>query len=147
MGEGRRWIPAADVAAKVVDGEAVLIHLASGAYYSLEGVGGRIWELIDAGATSRQIVEVIAGEYGAAAERVEADLAVLIQQLGEEQLVTETSGHAVAELPESTRPSSEGLGYQPPQLNVFRDMADLFALDPPLPELKDEWRNRDETQS
>jgi Coenzyme PQQ synthesis protein D (PqqD) len=147
MTDQPRIAPAPDVAAKVVDGEAVLIHLTTGAYYSLENVAGRIWELIDGGVPPRQIVEVVAGEYQAPVEQVRADLDRLLDELRREELVRETDEGAASEVPDSTRPPSAPLEYQPPALNVYRDMADLFALDPPLPELKDEWRDRDETQS
>jgi hypothetical protein len=36
-----------EVAAKGIDGEAILINLSNGIYYSLDNVGGLIWELID----------------------------------------------------------------------------------------------------
>lgn len=36
------------IAAKVMDGEAVIIDLATGVYYSMDGVGGLIWSLIEA---------------------------------------------------------------------------------------------------
>jgi len=44
-----RLMPKSDqIAAKVMDGEAVIIDLASGVYYSMDGVGGLIWSLIEA---------------------------------------------------------------------------------------------------
>lgn len=147
MTDQTKITPAPEVAAKVVDGEAVLIHLTTGAYYSLEKVGGRIWELIDGGVPPQQIVEVVSGEYRTPVERVRADLDRLLDELRREKLVCEATDGAAAAVPGSTRPASAPLEYQPPALNVYRDMADLFALDPPLPELEDEWRDRDETQS
>ena len=33
----------AEVAAKVMDGEAILINLANGMYYSMDGAGGFLW--------------------------------------------------------------------------------------------------------
>jgi len=31
--------------------------------------------------------------------------------------------------------SEQRLAYESPQLNIYRDMGDLLALDPPMPEL------------
>ena len=41
--------------------------------------------------------------------------------------------------PEKPPPSQDRLVYEPPQLNIYRDMGDLLALDPPVPGLGDPW--------
>ena len=46
-----------EVAAKVIEGEAILINLANGVYYSMEKVGGLIWEMIEGRHTLREMVK------------------------------------------------------------------------------------------
>ena len=48
-----------EVAAKVMDGEAILINLSNGMYYSMDKVGGFIWELIEGGYSIQQVVVAI----------------------------------------------------------------------------------------
>ena len=50
----------AEVAAKVLDGEAIIINLSNGIYYSMDKVGGLIWEMIERGRSLQEIVESIA---------------------------------------------------------------------------------------
>lgn len=134
---GQFYLPATDrVAAKVMDGEAVIIDLESGVYYSLSDVGGRVWELMEAGCSLHRIARAVHEEFGIELERAAADLRTLFAHLSEERLVVDAGErHEPASLPP---PSGVVTGaYAPPVLQVFRDMQDLLALDPPMPGLKD----------
>jgi hypothetical protein len=107
LNDTQRFRCPANVAARVVDGEAIMIHLETGRYYSAEGVGAILWQLL---------------------ERFVGEL------LREELLVSdETGGIAAAAAPV---PAFEGIAYATPTLHAYRDMADLLALDPPMPSLK-----------
>ena len=53
------------IAHQTVDGETIVIDFENGAYYSTEGAGAVIWELIAKGATFEQILEVVTGRYQA----------------------------------------------------------------------------------
>ena len=61
------------VAAQVVTGEAVLLDIESGEYFSLNPVGGRIWELCDGTRSTAEIVSVMCDEYDVALDVVTAD--------------------------------------------------------------------------
>lgn len=44
----------------IADGEsAVILHLDSGAYYQLNAVGGRIWEILGEGSTVGRVVDAL----------------------------------------------------------------------------------------
>jgi len=124
----------AEVAAKEVDGEAVLINLSNGMYYSMDLVGGFIWSLIENGNDLDTIADAVANRYGIEASVAAADVEALANQLVEERLALPSDEGAAANpaIPENT---PDGDAYSAPQLNKFDDMVDLFALDPPLPEL------------
>jgi hypothetical protein len=134
---------AARVAAKVMDGEAVIIDLTTGVYYSLTDVGGRIWALVEAGLPVARIVETVAQEYGVPVDRVAADVQALVTALLAEQIVTvadESGGDEAgkaAVLPDPPGSADGTPVYQTPELQIFRDMQDLLALDPPMPGLQD----------
>jgi hypothetical protein len=137
----------AEVAAKVMDGEAIIINLANGMYYSMDQVGGLIWELIDEGRSVAEIASAISRSYDVPAARASADVERLATDLLEEKLVcvAEQDG----QVRDVHKPEREPkLRYETPQLNKYRDMGDLLALDPPMPGLTDiPWQETSERPS
>jgi hypothetical protein len=124
-----------EVAAKVLDGEAIMINLSNGTYYSMDKVGGFIWELLEGRHSLREIVDAIAARYDVAQERAQSDVERLAAELVEEQLVIPSNAASGRE--ELQQQSPQRLPYEAPVLNIYRDMADLLALDPPMPGLGD----------
>ncbi len=132
----KRFAPnSAEVAAEVIDEEAILINLSTGTYYSMAGIATLIWRLIEQQRTSEEIVALLAGRYGVAPARVQVDLTTLLDQLMAERLVLPVGDTSVAE--GTDPPALAAQVYEPPQLEIFRDMRTMFALDPPMPSLKD----------
>src|SRR6185369_13419899 len=76
-----------DVAAKVIDGEAVIINLASGMYYSLNGSGSAVWELIEKGCTLAEASDAVRSAFNISAEIAERDVSRLWENLLAENLV------------------------------------------------------------
>lgn len=70
-----------------IAGEVVILDKNSTAYYSLNEVGSRIWELIGRGQNQAGIVDEICREFDADEARVERDLCVLLKQLSREKLI------------------------------------------------------------
>lgn len=77
-----------DVAWTAVDGEAVLLDLASGYYFSLNPVGTAIWELLDGERTLGAIHDAVRGRFRVDRETAWEDLAALVRRLRGEKLVT-----------------------------------------------------------
>jgi hypothetical protein len=65
----------------------VLLSLSHGRYYTLEGVGARAWELCDGTRNRRDVGAAISREYDVPLERVDADIAELIDDLVSEELL------------------------------------------------------------
>jgi len=124
-----------DVVSKLIDGEAIVINLSNGVYYSMDGVAGTVWGLIDREMSIDEILSEVTQQYGVARSQAETDLSTLIAQLVEENLVVESSGRGES-ANSVTSAHSERLAYQTPTLNIYRDMGDLLALDPPQPGLE-----------
>lgn len=122
-----------EVASKVVDGEAILINLSNGMYYSMDVVGGYIWSLVAAGHDLGSISTAVAQRYGVAADTAKQDVEALAQQLIDEKIVV--PGDSASAQPAEADKSPSDDAYTTPQLTKFDDMVDLFAIDPPLPEL------------
>jgi hypothetical protein len=128
------------IAAKVMDGEAVIIDLVSGTYYSLSDTGGRIWQLIEAGLTRDEMADHLARDYDVARDRASTDLDLLLAKLAAEQLIVARAANA-DRAGGPVEPLANGGAYAAPELQVYRDMQDLLALDPPMPGLQDiPWR-------
>jgi hypothetical protein len=122
-----------EVASRVVDGEAILINLSTGMYYSMENVSGLVWSMIVAGSSVARIADVISYRYSIPLAQAEEDVRALVEDLLAEGLIV--VGESEPEL--SSVPTMDEVGgqYEPPRLVKYDDMAEMFALDPPLPEL------------
>lgn len=83
-----RFTVSADVVAREVGGEMVLLDLSSGQYFGLDPVGGRIWELLAEGPRElAQLCDSVEAEFDAPRDRIEADLLSLAKQLKDQDLI------------------------------------------------------------
>ncbi len=127
----------------MIDGEAIVIDLVNGNYYSIAGVGSMIWQMIEARWTLRDIELEVSGRFEVDRDRVGADVQTFVQALLDEDLIEVSSGvTASAEVPLDGVNSS---AYEKPDFATYRDMAKLLALDPPTPGGAQEflWRKPD----
>lgn len=69
------------VMSRLVGEETVILDLASGIYFGLDGVGKRIWEVLADGNTLGQIAAVIAEEYEVDDARAKADVVEFANEL------------------------------------------------------------------
>ena len=77
----------AQVMARVIDGETVILDLAGGMYFGLDAVGTRIWGLLGEGWTLGEVCEVMVGEYEVTREVVEGDVVRLVGELAAKGLL------------------------------------------------------------
>ena len=124
----------ARISHKIVDGEAVLIDLTNGMYFSLPSVAGFIWGMIGSGHGLDAITAAVASSYNVAEDVAKNDVNALAQNLLDENLVVAAEPGGIAEVA-AIEHEEVTEAYSTPELNKFDDMVDLFALDPPLPEL------------
>jgi Coenzyme PQQ synthesis protein D (PqqD) len=59
----------------------VLLDLASGRYYTVEGAGDRVWDLCDGQHTLRDIIAAVSDAYGVEVATVRADSIELLEHL------------------------------------------------------------------
>lgn len=72
---------------QVVAEEAILIHMETGTYYSLNKVGTEFWDLLDGAQTLQAHAATLAQKYNVDSERVLNDLLELAEKLAAEKLV------------------------------------------------------------
>jgi hypothetical protein len=75
-----------DATYQIVADEAILIHLKSGVYYSLNEVGTAFWNLMDGARSLGDCATTLAGEYAAPVEVIQSDLSEVANDLVREGL-------------------------------------------------------------
>jgi hypothetical protein len=91
-------------ASDVIAGEAVIINLEKGSYYSLDQAGAEIWSALESGATDREVLAGLLAHYSGERHGIEAAMRELIAQLEAEGILIEDEALDSAEsciLPES----------------------------------------------
>lgn len=130
------------VAAKTFDDDVILIHLATGVYYSIETLGRSVWELIAKQYSVAEIATALSDRFEVSLEQARRDVGALAEQLLHEELVTVSDSEVTLE-PVVRQSVSAKHAYTTPRLDVYRDMEMLLALDPPLPRYKEmPWKDR-----
>jgi hypothetical protein len=118
----------AHVISDVVDNEAIIVDLNSGAYYSLTGAGGAIWFLLADGVSEETLLQVAVKRYTGHADAIRDAVRGLLRELESEGLlVVAESTQVDPGVPEIEGPATP---FEPPVLEKFSDMADLLLLDP-----------------
>ena len=79
--------PHDDVVVRELDGEAVMLNLASGIYFGLDQVGTRIWFLIEQHGHLDLVLESLGEEYDASVETLAQDLLRLSSELVDKGLL------------------------------------------------------------
>ncbi|MBA3564305.1 MAG: PqqD family protein [Gammaproteobacteria bacterium] len=124
----RSFLANTDKAAwRVVDGEAVIVHADTSAYYGLNGTGTFIWEAIALSPlTPKEIAAWVGVRYGRAAERIRPEVDAFLAGLSEEGLlrqIAETNGRPASSLPSEEGASAER--YEPPTMVRFGELEQL----------------------
>lgn len=128
-----------EVAGEVVDSEVILINFGTGMYYTMSNVGLAVWQLLERRHSLEEMGTIIAERYGVEIETVLRDLETVIGRLIEARLIVADGGAASPD-PVALAELGNGESYSEPTLHTYTDMAEIFALDPPLPVLKDSWQ-------
>ncbi|GAB4461873.1 MAG: PqqD family protein [Anaerolineae bacterium] len=119
------------VIGEVIDDEAIIVNLDSGAYYSLRGTGAAIWQMIEQGSTVAHMVEQLARHYATNAATIEAGVTALVTELQAEQLIVAVADGVQADAaPPAPLPPAPAGPFDAPVLEKYTDMADLLLLDP-----------------
>ena len=76
-----------DVVFRELDGEGVILNLASGIYFGLDQTGTRIWRLIEQHQRLDAVLAALGDEYEATRDTLERDLMNLAAELSEKGLL------------------------------------------------------------
>lgn len=79
-----------DVVFEVLEGEAVVLNLETGIYFTLNPVGTRIWQLIEEHGDLAKVRDAMISEYEVGEEALDRDIEALMRELVEKGLVLST---------------------------------------------------------
>jgi hypothetical protein len=82
-----RLVAAREQVSAELDGEAVILSLADGVYYGLDGVGAFVWELLREPRTLAELCARVTAEFNVDTATAEHDLRDLLGELEKRSLV------------------------------------------------------------
>ena len=89
LGGPRLKVNAPTVISEVIDGEAVIMNMATGRYFSCQEVGGEVWSMIEDGAALGSIRQRLLSRYAVDASILEQSLTEFLASLREHDLIQE----------------------------------------------------------
>jgi hypothetical protein len=131
-----RWVVnAPSVVSETVEGETIIIHLETGAYYSLEGSAGECWDFVMRDGRNDQAVPWMSAHYAESEDALSSAWTEFTDSLQKENLVrreglgeTELSGGTVSE--GANIPQEGSVVFTTPKIQKYEDMREMLLLDP-----------------
>ena len=77
-----------EVMAQELDGETVLLDLASESFFGLDEVSTRVWQLLQTGGDRAGVIDTLLEEYDVGREVLEKDVGDLLTRLADAGLIT-----------------------------------------------------------
>jgi pantoate kinase len=87
LGLATRFAKKQGLMAAEVDGETALLSVDEGAYFAIDSVGSRVWELIDGERSLAEICELLVTEYDVSLEECQGDVLGFAEYLEKAGLV------------------------------------------------------------
>lgn len=117
-----------DVAAQIVDGDALVIHFKAGNYFSFNPVGSSVLHLLlERNQSTESIVALLSEAYSLNTEEAERVIASFVESLTTEGLVLAADRSGRSTLDDFALPTTP---WAPPSFTKYSDLADLLRLDP-----------------
>jgi len=121
-----------NVVHETIDGEAILLDLKSGNYFSLDGAGAIIWEFIEKTGNWNEAIDLMINSNEAQKDTISKTTRSFVEKLVKEQLLVEAKGDIktidVSELIQKLKSAAQD--FTIPVVNKYSDMQDLLLLDP-----------------
>lgn len=120
------------IVAEMFDTEAIVMNLTDGVYYTLSGTAAEIWSMIEAKYSVQAMAEHLSERHGVGLAVCTSEVTALLAELLDQSIILDAP-----DAPATEQKSIEAdFGpYATPVLTRHDDMAEVMAMDPPLPEL------------
>ncbi len=125
-----------NVVHETIDGETILIHLGTGTYYSLDGAGATVWQLLAEGVAHDELAAQLGARYESDPALVEPSVASFVDELLEEGLLVAVEpGSAPPTPPVAGEGNGNGVppgggAFVEPVLHKYTDMQEFMLVDP-----------------
>ena len=116
------------VVAETIEGEAVVVNLATGTYYSITGDSVLLWDAVVAGVSVEEIADAVAQATGSPVEEALGVVGGFCRSLEAEGLIVERVDEVAS--PVEVVLAGGGAGLLSPGFETYSDMQDLVLLDP-----------------
>jgi hypothetical protein len=138
MNEETWVVDAPSAVSEVIDGELVVMNLATGNYFSGAGVGATLWSCFERALPEEAALAEVLATYEVDRDRLQADFAEFTHTL---------QGHGLlrrgpAKQAGTPMASSVRQPYDAPTLTLYTDMKDLLMLDPIHDVAEEGWPTR-----
>ncbi|MCU0760466.1 MAG: PqqD family protein [Steroidobacteraceae bacterium] len=129
MGKGAWIVNKPAVVSEVIDGELVVMNLATGNYFSSAGTGAHLWALLEDGASEESLVAALVARFEVEGATAQADVSRFVAELLAASLVREAVPAETSPRPAiAADPGRDA--YAAPSMSVYSDMRDLLMFDP-----------------
>jgi len=123
------------VVSQIIDGEAIIINMETGCYYSLDKVGAEIWRCIEDAVNIPQIAESVEMRYDCGGIDVAEEIGRLLAELRTEELVDLVVGDGEVKTGQPLGRHGNGEAGEPavfetPRLEKHTDMREFLLVDP-----------------
>ena len=117
-----------------IEGESVIVNLATGNYFSVDKVGAEIWQNIEQGKSIGEIFEIIFSEYDGDKDKIRITVDGFFDELIKEDLVVKRSEQPGGSVGNENKKTAIEQGqkkvFEAPNLKKYTDVQDLLLLDP-----------------
>jgi hypothetical protein len=117
---------------ETIDGEAVIMNLKTGNYYSIDKCGAVLWDWIMQGRSLANVIDLAQHHYSGDAGTIKDAVIQFVGELLNQELVKRVDAGKAIEPSQNASADTRGSRgpFELPQLNVYHDMQDLLLLDP-----------------
>jgi hypothetical protein len=118
------------VISETVGGETIIVNLARGHYFSLQGTAVEVWQGLERGEAAETIVLELEQRYEAADGEIDTAVKKLLEDFLAAELVVAGGNGTGTVAPASSQDAGERVPFVPPSFTTFTDMQDIILLDP-----------------